>query len=35
MWEINESELVRYRCHPGHAYGEDMMTLALDGSLRR
>jgi two-component system chemotaxis response regulator CheB len=35
MWEIEEDALVRYRCHVGHAYGADLMSLALDESLAR
>lgn len=35
MWEIDEGEIVRYRCHVGHAYTADLMSLALDESLRR
>ncbi len=35
MWEIDEGALVRYRCHVGHAYTAELMTLALDENLRR
>lgn len=35
MWEIDEGELVRYRCHVGHAYSAEEMSLALDDNLRR
>jgi len=35
MWEINEGHVTRYRCHVGHAYMADLMSLALDESLRR
>ncbi|AMN42288.1 chemotaxis protein CheB [Rhodoplanes sp. Z2-YC6860] len=35
MWEIEEGELVRYRCHVGHTYTAEMMALALDENLRR
>jgi len=35
MWEIDEDDVVRYRCHVGHAYTSDLISLALDESLRR
>ncbi|HLH88885.1 MAG TPA: chemotaxis protein CheB [Xanthobacteraceae bacterium] len=35
MWEIDEGDVVRYRCHIGHAYTADLMSLALDASLRQ
>jgi two-component system, chemotaxis family, protein-glutamate methylesterase/glutaminase len=35
MWEIDEGELVRYRCHVGHTYTAEVMSVALDDSLRR
>lgn len=35
MWEIDEGELLRYRCHVGHAYTAELMSLALDESLTR
>ena len=35
MWEIDEGDLLRYRCHIGHAYTVDLMSIALDESLRR
>jgi two-component system, chemotaxis family, protein-glutamate methylesterase/glutaminase len=35
MWEIEEQDLVRYRCHEGHAYTAEMMGLALDENVRR
>ena len=35
MWEIDEGNVVRYRCHVGHAYTSDLMSLALDEGLRR
>jgi len=35
MWEIDEGDLVRFRCHVGHTYIAELMSLALDESLRR
>jgi two-component system, chemotaxis family, protein-glutamate methylesterase/glutaminase len=35
MWEIDEGELSRFRCHVGHVYTAEMMSLALDENLRR
>src|SRR5262249_34240102 len=35
LWEMDEADLIRYRCHVGHAYTEDTMSLALDDNLRR
>jgi two-component system chemotaxis response regulator CheB len=35
MWEIDEGELTRFRCHVGHTYAADLMSLALDENLRR
>jgi two-component system, chemotaxis family, protein-glutamate methylesterase/glutaminase len=35
MWEIKEGDLVRYRCHVGHAYTAELMSLALDENLQR
>jgi len=34
MWEIDEGDIVRYRCHQGHAYTGEVMAVALDESLR-
>jgi two-component system chemotaxis response regulator CheB len=35
MWEIEEGDLSRFRCHVGHTYTAELMSLALDESLRR
>ena len=35
MWEIDEGDLSRFRCHVGHTYTAELMSLALDESLRR
>lgn len=35
MWEIDEGEIVRYRCHVGHAFTNELMSMALDESLYR
>jgi two-component system chemotaxis response regulator CheB len=35
MWEIDEEDSVRYRCHVGHTYTAEVMSLALDDNLRR
>jgi two-component system chemotaxis response regulator CheB len=35
MWELDEGELVRYRCHVGHTYTAEMMSIALDETVRR
>ena len=35
MWEINEGDLVRYRCHVGHAFTEEVLGLALEDNLAR
>jgi two-component system chemotaxis response regulator CheB len=34
MWEIDEDELIRYRCHVGHTYTAELMSLAIDDGLR-
>lgn len=35
MWEFEEGELARYRCHVGHTYTSDMLAVSLDENLRR
>jgi len=35
MWEIKDGDLIRYRCHVGHAYTAELMSLALDENLTR
>jgi hypothetical protein len=35
MWEVDDAKLVRYRCHVGHAYTSELMSVALDETLRR
>lgn len=35
MWEIDEGKLTRFRCHVGHTYTAELMSLALDEGLRR
>ena len=35
MWEIDEGELTRFRCHQGHAYSAEVMGIAVEESVRR
>ena len=35
MWEIDDGEMARFRCHVGHAYSAEIMSLALDENLKR
>src|SRR5262249_40907111 len=35
MWEIDDGEVVRYRCHVGHAFSAEYLSMALGGNLSR
>jgi two-component system chemotaxis response regulator CheB len=35
MWEIDDNGMLRYRCHVGHAYTAELLSLALDENLTR
>jgi two-component system, chemotaxis family, protein-glutamate methylesterase/glutaminase len=35
MWELDDGGMSRYRCHVGHTYTAEVMSLALDENLRR
>jgi two-component system chemotaxis response regulator CheB len=35
MWEIVDDDLIRYRCHVGHAFTADLMSVAHDEDLHR
>jgi two-component system chemotaxis response regulator CheB len=35
MWEIDDGGVLRYRCHVGHAYAAELMSIALDENLSR
>jgi two-component system chemotaxis response regulator CheB len=35
LWEIDEGDLIRYRCHVGHTYTAEFLSVALDENLRR
>jgi two-component system chemotaxis response regulator CheB len=35
LWEIDENELIRFRCHLGHAFGAELINLAIEENLRR
>lgn len=34
MWELKDGNLTRYRCHVGHAYNAEHLSVALDESVR-
>ena len=35
LWEIEDGDQLRYRCHTGHAYAAEMVALALEENLAR
>jgi two-component system, chemotaxis family, protein-glutamate methylesterase/glutaminase len=35
MWQFKDGALSRYRCHIGHAYGEEQLLVGLDDNLKR
>jgi two-component system chemotaxis response regulator CheB len=35
MWEIRDGELLRYRCHVGHAYSAELMEIGLSDTVGR
>ncbi|MBV9346702.1 MAG: hypothetical protein JO245_01880 [Pseudolabrys sp.] len=35
MWEIDEGPLTRFRCHVGHTFAAEHLSLSLDENLRR
>lgn len=35
LWEMKDGNLLRFRCHIGHAFTESVLNLALDDELRR
>ena len=35
LWEIEDGDLRRYRCHTGHAYGEASLSEAQEAALER
>ena len=35
MWEIEDGNLIRYRCHTGHAYAAELLSIAVDEEVRR
>jgi two-component system chemotaxis response regulator CheB len=35
MWEMEDGDVMRFRCHVGHAYTAGLMNFAVDESLRR
>jgi len=35
MWELKDGAMTSYRCHIGHAYTDEMITVGLDDHLKR
>jgi two-component system chemotaxis response regulator CheB len=35
MWVVDDGDVMRFRCHVGHAYTAELMNLTVDESLRR
>ena len=35
MWELKDGTMSRYRCHIGHAYTEELLTVGLEERLKR
>jgi two-component system chemotaxis response regulator CheB len=35
LWEIDEDDTLRYRCHIGHAFTADLVNIALEDSVSR
>jgi two-component system chemotaxis response regulator CheB len=35
LWKIEDGNIVRYRCHTGHAYAAEVMNVVLDENVRR
>jgi two-component system, chemotaxis family, protein-glutamate methylesterase/glutaminase len=35
MWEVEDGDVLRYRCHVGHTYTAELMSVATDENLRR